>query len=390
MSSIKIGQRVKKTEANPHGYVKVDNIPANEVCVLYLGGDGATSDKAANGYAKIIENEILDGIEAEIPVYSITYNFEGRGQAIARRISNIKHRAEVLKSKAALDKTVSQATDEDYNPKYVDELFEKVILPRISLRNGKGMISAEEACKRIRKLNIVAHCHGAYTALKLEEKMQAAMKKMGYSENDRKLIQSQMLVVAHAPACTLGVSKSQFISFRSAYDGDIPLKGNFFDSYIEMRKAEECRRFEAEENQDSELAEKNRWFDLEPCFFDGKQGNLFLIKQRYEWIDGLGPLMINKDEHNRLSYNDKKQTAQGRMLAHFAKTILRNGIKNSLLQDDKMTPLPPLESLVISGNASTKEKEQRAFEKMKKNGESFRKEVAREAMRYYREKHARA
>ena len=139
----------------------------------------------------------------------------------------------------------------------MDDLFKKVILPRITLHNGKGKLSTEEACQRIRKLNIVAHWHGGYTALKLEEKMQEAMTLIGYNNDERKKIQSQLLVVAHAPACALGVSKSQFVSFKSVYDSDTPLKNNFFDRYIESRKAEERRRFVAEEDQDIDKIEQN-------------------------------------------------------------------------------------------------------------------------------------
>lgn len=188
MSSIEIGMRTDKTEANPYGYVKVASIPEDEVCVLYLGGDGADTDRTANGYAKIIENEILADIDAKISVYSIKYNFDGHKKTVARQISNIKHRAEVLISQAKIDEIVQKATIDEYNPQYVDSLFEKAILPRISSLNGKEKLSVEEACKRIRKLNIVTHCHGAYVALKLEEKMQAKMNELGYSNEERKQI----------------------------------------------------------------------------------------------------------------------------------------------------------------------------------------------------------
>lgn len=390
MSSIEIGKRTDKTEDNPYGYVKVDSIPKDEICVLYIGGDGTTTDKAANGYAKIIKNEILDEISTETPVYSIKYDFDGHNKSLARQIANIKHRTEVLRSKADIEKTLSKATDEEYNPQYVDELFEKVILPRITLHNGKGKLSVEEACKRIRKLNIVAHCHGAYTALKLEEKMQEAMTLIGYNNDERKKIQSQLLVVAHAPACALGVSKSQFVSFKSVYDSNTPLKNNFFDRYIESRKAEERRRFVAEEDQNIDKIEQNRWFDLKPCFFAGKQGNLFLIKQKYEWTEGEGPFMINSDEHNNVQYKDKSQTKEGRMMAYFAKTILENGIKNSLQQDDGFVPLPPIENLVLSGNPEIQEKEQNTFEKMKQNGKELRREIFQEAADYYKNMHKQA
>lgn len=387
MSSIEIGKRTDKTEDNPYGYVKVDSIPKDEVCVLYIGGDGTTTDKAANGYAKIIKNEILDEISAEVPVYSITYNFDGHNKSIARQIANIKHRTEVLRSNADIEKTLSKATDEEYNPQYVNELFEKVILPRITLLNGKGKLSVDEACKRIRKLNIVAHCHGAYTTLKLEEKMQAAMKELGYSEQDRKKIQSQMLVIAQAPACPLGVSKSQFISFRSVYDKGIPLKANFFDTYLNSKKQEEKRRFYAEKKQNKDGIENNEWFDLKPCFFAKKQGNLFLIKQKYKWNDDDGPFLINDEEHNDVSYSASEQTLDGKLMAYYAKTILQNGIKNSLKQNDEFVPLPPIEDLVLSGNPERQEKEQNMFEQMKQNGKDFRKEVAKDAVAYYEYQH---
>ncbi len=386
MSSIEIGKRTDKTEDNPYGYVKVDSIPKDEVCVLYIGGDGTTTDKAANGYAKIIKNEILDEISAEVPVYSITYNFEGHNKSIARQIANIKHRTEVLRSNADIEKTLSKATDEEYNPQYVNELFEKVILPRITLLNGKGKLSVDEACKRIRKLNIVAHCHGAYTTLKLEEKMQAVMKELGYSEQDRKKIQSQMLVIAQAPACPLGVSKSQFISFRSVYDKGIPLKANFFDTYLNSKKQEEKRRFYAEKKQNKDGIENNEWFDLKPCFFAKKQGNLFLIKQKYKWNDDDGPFLINDEEHNDVSYSASEQTLDGKLMAYYAKTILQNGIKNSLKQGDEFVPLPPIDDLILSGNPERQE-EKSAFEKMKQNGKDFRKEVAKDAVAYYEYQH---
>ena len=242
MSSVKIGLRTTKTEDNPNGYITIENIPNDEVCVLYLGGDGSTDDKAANGYAKIIENEILDTVNTSIPVYSITYNFEDNKQSISRRLEFIKHRTEVLLSDERLNKTISQASNEDYAPKYIDELFEKTILPRISTYKGKGKLSTEEACKRIRKLNIVAHCHGGYVAHKLEEKMQQTMSELGYNDKERKSIQSQLLIIGHAPACPLGISKSQFISFKSIYDEQVPQANNWFSAYIEKRKFEERKR----------------------------------------------------------------------------------------------------------------------------------------------------
>ena len=168
MSSIKIGLRTQKTKSNPWGYEAIENIPSDEVCVLFLNGDGATDDKSANGAAKIIEEQVLDTIGEKVSVYSTNYDFEGVHGELSRLLDFAKYGHMQY---SQIDK-LSKAKAEDYDPQYVNDLFKRAILPRISLINGKGKLSTEEACKRIRKLNIVAFCHGAHVALKLEEKMQ--------------------------------------------------------------------------------------------------------------------------------------------------------------------------------------------------------------------------
>lgn len=56
---------------------------------------------------------------------------------------------------------------------------------------------------------------------------------------------------------------------------------------------------------------ENRWFDFEPCFFNKKQGNLFMIKQKYKWVDEDGPFMINSDEHNNVSIKMQLKPKKG-------------------------------------------------------------------------------
>ena len=207
----------KETGAIPSKRFRdVNKIPANEVCVLCLGGGLTQTDKQAHGYALLIENEVLKDLDAKVPVYSAVYDFENCDRKLAQQASFIKYRDDVLTPKEKQEKILDKATEEELNPTYITEIFEKTLLPRISLHNGKGRLSKEEACKRIRKLNIVAHCHGGHVALKLEEKMQQALQDLGYTKEEKKLIQSQLLIVAQAPACPLRAFKSQFISFRSA------------------------------------------------------------------------------------------------------------------------------------------------------------------------------
>ena len=369
-----IGKRVKKTEENPYGYKKVTALPPHETCVLYLGGNGSVSDKAANGYAKIIQNEILDSIDASIPVYSVTYHFEKNDDRLARDLEYIRHRKTILQKKESKNEKINNATEEELNPKYIDDLFRHTILPRISQKDGKEKLPTQEACKNIRKLNIVAHCHGGYVALKLEEKMQESMKALGYNDKDRELIQSQMMVIAHAPDCPLGVSKSQFISFRSAYDSELDRRNkDWTDAYIFLKKQEE-RKYIC--NIGKEEKDQYEPFHLKPCYFPGKQGNLFLIKRKFRWDKELEyPFMTRPEEHNDTSYSAINQTQDGKIMAHFAKTILTNGIQNSLKQEEKFTPLPPIEKLILSNNPTLRTEEKNLFEKMKENGKLFRQKV---------------
>lgn len=129
---------------------------------------------------------------------------------------------------------------------------------------------------------------------------------------------------------------------------------------------------------------ENRWFDFEPCFFNKKQGNLFMIKQKYKWVDEDGPFMINSDEHNNVQYKDATQTKEGRLLGWFSKNILQNGIKNALQQDSEHIALPPLEELILDDNPQTREKALAVFDKMKANGLKFRNEIFIKAREYHK------
>ena len=369
-STAAVYQRTAKSDYNPFGFSEVSQIPDNECCVVYLGGDGAVNNKAANGYAKIIENEILKPLEAKIPVYSIRYDFGDGKKSYARH--NLFNKYRMVFSQKLAAKYADKCGPEENNPQYIEALYQKIIEPRIS-RNGVR-IPREDAMRNLRKITFVAHCHGAFTALKLEELMQEKMKELGYTDKERRSIQQQMLVVAHAPACPLGVAKSTFIGFMSAADKEVPQGLNYFSHYINNRMKEESIRYYAEEDANSEKASQNRWFELKPSFFRGKMGNFFLIKQKYAYSDE-GPCLINPDEHNDVSYSSETQSKDGKLLMRLSKNIISNGIRNSLLQELKFTPLPPIEKLVLSDCSRPCHDEEEIFAMMEKNGKELEKEI---------------
>lgn len=45
-SGVVIGLRTQKTQDNPEGYTIVDQIPPDQVCVVYFGGSGAETNEA--------------------------------------------------------------------------------------------------------------------------------------------------------------------------------------------------------------------------------------------------------------------------------------------------------------------------------------------------------
>ena len=126
ISTIEIGLRTEKTEDNKFGWSIVDKVPYNEPCVLYLGGDGTNNDQAANGNAKIIDEDILKPMGISVPVYSVKYNFLQNSAPTSRGIAFSKHRQNSLNSKADDDKIYHKANADDYHPQYIDDLYHKV------------------------------------------------------------------------------------------------------------------------------------------------------------------------------------------------------------------------------------------------------------------------
>jgi len=263
-----------------------------------------------------------------------------------------------------------------FDPEYLDDLFASILLPRITDENG-ARLPLKTALQRIRKINIFAHCYGAYVALRLEERMQNKMRELGYSQSEMNQIQSELLVVALNPASPLGVSKSTFISFISGYDDKVMRADNWVSEFVNNNRQSELKQI-------NESLRPIRW-NLKPGFLSGQDGNVFFIKQRFDLIpDGQGGKGIGWNEHNNMHYVSKKFTNDGKMLATFAHNILVSGIKNSLAQTDEFIPLPALEKLFLDGQND--EKLTAEFEQMKQNGKDFMTDVYKYAINRVRAK----
>lgn len=390
-STIELGLRTEKTDNNEFGWSIVNNIPYDEPCVLYLGGDGTNDDRAANGNAKIIEEDILKPIGIKIPIYSVKYNLQQNSASTSRGIAFSKHRANLLNNETDDNKIYDKANTDDFHPQYIDVLYHKVIEYRISVKEGKGKLPLEEACRRMRMMTIVAHCHGGYVALELEKKLKSEMVKIGYTTEEQKMILSQMLTVAHSPACALGIAKSQMISFVTAADikwpksADRTIANNFFNNYLFDRQREHKSHFQGIMDKDEERATKNRIFDLKPCYIPPHQGNMFLIREKWQRTQE-DMFEVNNAEHNGIGYGYNGKTPEGQLMTYISSNIIKNGIKNSLLQKEKFTPLPKLETLMLGGYQETDTKLSDLWKKMLENGKTLRKEVCQYAINKLRDK----
>lgn len=322
-SSVIYYERGEKTDECPYGIKPMEEISPDDVCILVLGGDGVQGEKEINGYMSSVYQLMKENdLENDVKVCGVVYDFgDFYNQNMARTKTMERYHRSVK-----VDKPLSEDT---LNPKYIKNIFDKMILPRISKNSGTEKLDTKDAAQKIRKLNIVAHCHGAYTALLLEEMMQQKMKELGYSKEDREYIQKQMLVVAQSPYCPLGVSKSTFVSFFSSADMETSHYNNFERAVQSIRKSEK----------------------IPLSYFPGNRGEMFLA---HEMGDGA-------DEHNYWGLQiNALMTEDGVNLIKTEARVLVNGVEGALSRR-------PIED--VSFLAATDDKSEQLMEQMTKNGE---------------------
>lgn len=402
----------------------VTSIPGDEVCVVNFAGVGIKDDELGRKLGHFIANDVLQGFN-NVANYFVVYNFgfesesqqkilkiqrqivfdkykqniilpkpttteenlnlyitEKNFDAVFRRVvapllkekSNLTIKyivdGDIPTIKSLLDKNLAVITkklnftptetintirlhkrnvfsyQKYYVPEYLDMLFEKILLPRITDDNGKRL-PIDTAKRRIRKITFLAHCHGGYVVLMMEEKLKSKMQDLGYSQDEINQILSQMLTIVLNPACPLGVAKSKFISFMSMYDNTVDRPRNWISEYIQNLK--------------------NKRKNLKPGFLTDTNGNVFFVNNRFGLLRPSHTPSF--DEHNNAHFFNENLTSDGKMLMNIAHNIVISGIKNSLMQDSKFTPLPEIDELILDGKQD--KKWSKMFDKMKQNGNDF-------------------
>lgn len=301
-SFVFFGERVEKSPEHPDSWRDVWAIPPNETCVFVLGGNGAVRSKQANGYLSPIDSFLQSQHVPGVKLYAEYHDFGDQKHDPVHAFNDATARITFMKQHGRRVKQEDKPTFDDLNPKYVEQIFKSVFLPRIS-QDGKRL-NFETACKNIRNITVVAHCHGGYTFLKIEELMQQALKDLGYSNFERLEIQKQLLCIAHAPYCPLGISKSTMVSFVSASDYNMHSFNKFETMLRNLPK-------------------------IPLSWFAGQHGNVFIAKKLFTSMyhtDNDSP------EHNFYGYDiiDKELTPSGAMMVRFAGNALKNSLAGAM------------------------------------------------------------
>jgi len=330
-STYSLGQRVARNKTYPNAWKDNATISPKETCVLVLGGDGVIDERSCNSYLREVFNLLEDyKLEKKVNIYGTVYDF---GDYMNREVAR-DQTMEDYRHKKASHRILNQDTA---NPFYIEKIFNEIFLPRIATADNQKL-PVEKAAVNIRRLNIVAHCHGAYNALKLEELMQTKMKELGYTSEERRDIQRQLLVLAYAPYCPLGVSKSNFISFVVADDKEIRHYNNFETAIHQLAKKKE----------------------LPISYFPGNKGNMFIT----------GNIGRRMDQHNFMGFYPRQgMNANGDALISFFATALINGVKNSLGKNPR---IPDIAELVTFKDQPETIKN---FQKACNNGQAFYKKI---------------
>lgn len=306
-SQVEIGKEIKKSKKNIFGYQKVDKVDSDETCILFIGGNGTLTDKAAHGYLKSAISLLKQHhLSKNVTVYGATYDFGdyfNTKQALDAQMKKYGHkplhRAEDLKNIHA----------DTENPQFIKQIFDKFILPRISTLDGKVKIPATEAAKKMNKLKIVAHCFGGYASLKLEEMSLQKMSELGYTQKEKETIQGQLQILAMNPYCPLGVQKSEMFSVISAQDREVT-HNNYFEKYI--RK----------------MVSKGKTVPL--SYFKKDLGNFVLVNRMYG-SDNRVVTQTDDGEHSYFGFSILPAHSENAKIAMtFAQNYLINGIKSAL------------------------------------------------------------
>ncbi len=197
----------------------VDKIPNDCRCCLVFSGYKAINSELAIKFSRNISNFINRGGQ-DAQVFSVVYK-PARNKVIMDWFTQI-----IINPKTSykLGYTVMgkilfmiQALNRIALHKYINEIFDQTILPRISDKNGKKL-PVQTAKQNIRNITFVSHCYGGWIAKRLIQLMTTKLQELKYSDEDRKQIMRQMVSISQSPVYIFNDSNYSMLNFTSASD----------------------------------------------------------------------------------------------------------------------------------------------------------------------------
>ena len=169
------GKRVEKSAQFKNGWQEMSpfDVPKAQPVIICLGGNGTTSDRFANGFAKTAEEMLHIRSGAYIDIYSLRYGYD--------------------------DDSEEDTMHGDITMQEVEDLTNALLVNRVTDENGKRL-PLREACKNMRNLNFVTHCFGQRALNPMLSELANKMEyNLGYSEDEIRMICHQIMNVSYAP-----------------------------------------------------------------------------------------------------------------------------------------------------------------------------------------------
>ena len=174
--------------------------------VVIFPGDGTDTDRAANGFAKIIDSVFQKNEKPEI--YSLVYR--DSSPCYAHRLYMQADTNHLNDSRYPLGRAPQP---------YLDTFYQEQILPLISQKSGKERIPLKEAAQYLRSTTIVTHCHGSTVLLDIEKKLKQSMQELGYSKSEQAFFLNQVVSINFCSSMPLEQTQTSALHIISQADG---------------------------------------------------------------------------------------------------------------------------------------------------------------------------
>lgn len=192
----------------------VEKIDFSTPCIFFIGG--ATGGAQ---YLRVVSNNkvdtMLQNLDINANVYINVYDLSLLGDGF-ENFANKIHKVFSLKDKKRTV-FIFQVLMPLFFTKYVQNLFDTMILPRIVDENG-APLPAETAKDNLRKIVFYTHCYGNRVVNRFDKMLNKKLTELNYSPTQVAEIQKQLVILSQSPSFVFNKLKSTYLNFLSMTD----------------------------------------------------------------------------------------------------------------------------------------------------------------------------